>query len=213
MSIRIPGRLNDRRDAIRVHADEVMRGSTGDHRIDRDLQTSFRTVLETDRHGKAARHLTMGLTLGGPGSDSSPTQQVGEVLGSDGIQQFGRAGYAFSIDVEQNGSGQLHPLGNVAGAVQVGVIDQAFPSHCRPGLFKVGAHDDKEFVSDGFCNRSQPVGILIGRGRVMDRAGSDNDDEALCVASVQDIADGLPGLKHDLADRFSNRQTGLDFPR
>ena len=91
------------------------------------LQAAFRPVLESGGHGEAAGHFAMDLALGRARADCGPAQQVGDVLRGDRVEQFRRAGEAFAVDVQQNCPRQLNALGNVAGAVQMGIVDQALP--------------------------------------------------------------------------------------
>lgn len=73
--------------AIGIDADEVVWGAGGRHGIDGDLQTAFCPVLESHRHGDSTGHFSMGLAFGRAGPDGRPTDEVGDVLRADRIQQ------------------------------------------------------------------------------------------------------------------------------
>jgi len=63
------------------------------HGVQGYLEAAIGAVLEADGHGKPAGHLAMSLRFGGARSNSSPGDEVGDVLGmmgsrnSDGCRQ------------------------------------------------------------------------------------------------------------------------------
>ena len=61
--VRIPHGFNDRRLAVGINADEVMRRAGRRHGINGHLQAAFRSILEADRHREAAGHLPVRLTF------------------------------------------------------------------------------------------------------------------------------------------------------
>ena len=113
----------------------------------------------------------MDLALSCPSSDGGPAQEVGNVLRRDGIKQFGGAGKAPAIDVQQNRPGQLNALSNVAGAVKVRVVDETLPTHSRSWLLEIGAHHDQQFVANGLSDGFEPVSVFVGGIRIMNGAG------------------------------------------
>ena len=94
MAIGIAHGLDDGSLAVGIDADKMVRGSGGRHGIDGDLQTAFRPILESDRHGDPTGHFAMGLAFGGARTDGCPADEVGDVLRTDRIQQFCSAGKA-----------------------------------------------------------------------------------------------------------------------
>ena len=88
--MQIARRPNDAGDAVLVDAEKVVRCARGRHRVDRDLQTAVRRVLEPNRHGQAARHLAMGLRLRRARADGGPTHEVGDILRDNRVEEFSR---------------------------------------------------------------------------------------------------------------------------
>lgn len=210
MAIRVAHGLDDRRLSVSVDAEEMMGSAGGGHRIDGDLQAPFRPILETYGHGDATGNFTMRLTFGGAGTDGGPTDEIGKVLRADGIEQLRRAGHAGLINLQENGPGELHACGNVAGAVKVGVVNQPFPPNRRPGFFKIGSHDDQESIAQRIGDRFEFRGVFVGCFWVMDRAGADDYQQPFLVLPMQDSTDGSPGFNHQGRCLFGDGERRLN---
>ena len=180
---------NNRRLAIGIDADKVMWRPCGEHRIDCDLQAAFRAVLETDRHRNTAGQLAVRLTFRGARADRGPTDQIGDVLRADRIEQFSGAGESELVDMQENSSGEFEASGNVAGPVQMRIIDQAFPADRGSGFFKIGPHDNEKMLSQRIRDRLEFGGVLVGGLRIVNGAGADNDDEPISILPMKDPAD------------------------
>ncbi|MNY53875.1 hypothetical protein D3C86_1896740 [compost metagenome] len=81
--------LDDCRMPLAVDAEVAMRVGGRAHGITGHGYTTIGAVLETDRHAQATGHLPVDLRLRGAGADGDPTEQVVEVAGRHGLQQFG----------------------------------------------------------------------------------------------------------------------------
>lgn len=213
MAVRIAHGFDDGSLAVGIDADEMVRGTGGRHGIDGDLQTAFRPILESDRHGDPAGHFAMGLAFRGARADGRPTDEVGDVLRADRIQQLRAAGKAQLIDPEKNRSCQFHSCRDVAGAVETRVVDEPFPPHGGSRFFEVGSHDNEETVTQGIGEGFQLAGIFISSLRVMDGAGADDDQEPVAVFSMKNPANGFSGFHDERRRLISNGQFGLDGAR
>src|SRR5262249_59952079 len=78
----------------------------------------------------------------------------------------------------------------------MGVVDQTLPADRGPGLLEVDAHDDEERVLDRPGERGEPLRVLDGRCGIVDRARTHYGEEP-AVATVEDVADGLPRSQDD----------------
>lgn len=201
---------DDRGLAIGVDADEMMWGAGRNHRIDGNLQAAFSPILEADWHGHAAGHFAMSLAFSRTGPDRRPTDEVGDVLRADRVQQFRSARKTQLIDSKKNRSCQLHPRRDVAGAVEARVVDEAFPADGGSWLFKVRPHDDQETVMQGIGNRFQFGGIFIGGFGVMDGARADDHQKAISVLPMEDSSDCFSGFNDERRRLIGNGQFGLD---
>jgi hypothetical protein len=155
----------------------------------------------------------MGLAFRGAGPDRRPTDQVGGVLWTDRIEQLCAAGKAQLIDLEENGPSQLHPRRDIAGAIEMRIINQAFPSDGGSWFFKVSPHHDQETVTQGIGNRLQLGGILIGGVGVMDGAWSYNDQEPVSIFSMENSANRFASFDDECRSLIGNRQFGLNGAR
>ena len=210
MAIRIAHGLDDGSLAVGIDADEMVWGTSGRHGIDGDLQTAFRPVLESNRHRNAAGHFAMGLAFRSAGTDGSPTNEIGDVLRADRVQQLCPAGKAQLVDFEENCSRQFHPCRDVAGAVEARIVDEPFPSYGGSRLFEVGSHDNEEAVTQGIGDGLQLAGILIGSLGVMDGAWADDDQEPVAVFSMKNPANGFSRFHDECRCLICDREFGLD---
>jgi len=134
--------------------------------------------------------LAVGLALGGAGADGGPADQIGNVLGRDGVQQFGSGGHAQFDDLAQKTACDPEPLRYVARAVQIRIHDEALPADRGAGFLKINAHDEEHAVADLTRKLRELFCILASRLEVVDGAGADHDKEAR-VVSKNDPVDGL----------------------
>ena len=176
------------------------------------MQTAFRPVLEPDGHGHAARHFPVRLALRRAGTDRSPTDKIGDVLWANGIEQLGGAGHTRLIDLEESRPGKLHPSGDIAGAVQMRIVDESLPADRRPGFFKIGPHYDEEPVANRVRQRLEFYRIFEGGFRIMDRAGTNDDEEPVAILTVEDPTDCFPCFHNQRGDIVGDRKFGLDGP-
>ena len=71
-------------------------------------------------------------------------------------------------------------------AVQVRIIDQAFPADGSARFFEIDSHDDLKVIGKMTTQFSKFLRIFFGSGRIMDGAGSDDDKKAV-VLTVNDV--------------------------
>ncbi len=213
MAVGVAHGSDDGRLPVGVDADKMMGGAGRRHRVDGDLEAAFRAVFESDRHGDTACQFAVGLALRRPGADGAPTDQVGDVLRTDGIEQFRRARQSELIDAQENRPGQFQAGGDVTGAVQVGIVDQTFPSDGGPRFLEIGSHDDQEPVTQLVCDRFQLEGIFIGCFGIVDRTRTNNQHQPVAILPVKNSADSLPGLYNQRGRLVSDGKFGLDGAR
>jgi len=153
-------------------------------------------VFEADGHGEAGGHLAVGLAFAGAGPDGGPGDEVGDVLGGDGVEEFGGGGDAEFDDFAEEAPGEVEALGDVVGAVKVGVHDEALPADGGAGFFEIDPHDEVEIVGDAVGEVAEAFGVFEAGLGVVDGAGADDDEEA-GVLSGEDGADGFAGGGHE----------------
>lgn len=210
MAVGVAHGSDDGRLSVGVDADKMMGCAGGRHCVDSDLEAAFRAVFESDGHGDTACQFAVGLAFRRPGADGAPTDQVGDVLRTDGIEQLGRAGQSELIDAQENRPGQFQARGDVTGAVQVRIVDQTFPSDGGPRFLKIGSHDDQEPVTQLVCDRFQLEGIFISCLGIMDRTRTNDQHQSVAILPVKNSADSLPGLYYQRGGLVSDGKLGLD---
>ncbi|MNI96890.1 hypothetical protein D3C73_1554370 [compost metagenome] len=70
------------------------------------------------------------------------------------------------------------------------IVGQAFPADRGAWFFHVGAHDQEHFIADVVGEAGEVAGVFEGRLRIVDRAGTDDDQQA-GVFTVEDGAHGV----------------------
>lgn len=196
-SVFIPHRPHNGHDARLRHAQEMVRMPDRADRIHSHVQAPVRPVLEP--HGKAepAGELPVDLALGGARADGADAEQVGEELRGDGVEHLAGEGHAGGGEVDEEAARRAQALVDVEGGVDVRVVDQALPPDRRARLLEVGAHHDEQLAGVPLLQREQPPGVVARRGRVVDAAGADDDEEAVEGVGAGDDGHGLVARRQD----------------
>lgn len=169
-------------------AEEVVRLAGGEDGFDGDLHVAGGAVFEADGAGEAGDEFAVDLAFGGAGADGSPTDERGDVLRGDHVEEFGAGGDADFGEVEKEMAGLAEAVIDLEGFIEVGVVDEALPAEGGAGLFEVDAHDDAEIAGVfGDCGLEE-FGVLARGVSVVDRARADDDEEAM-VFAVEDFDD------------------------
>ena len=95
-------------------------------RVDGGLDAAVRAILEAEGHRQAGRHLPVGLRFGGPGPDSAPAEEVGDVLRGDRIEHFRRRRQTEIEHGAQERAGEPQALGDVVRTIQAGSMMSPF---------------------------------------------------------------------------------------
>ena len=173
-------------------------------RVDRDLDVAVGAVLEADRHREAGAELAVGLALGRAGADRPPGDGVGDVLRRDRVEELAADRQAEVDHLEQQLAGHPQAGVDVAGAVQVRVVDQALPAGRRPRLLEVDPHHDQQPVAPGArrgASSSRTRAPPSGRGRC--RARPRPAAASPCRGARRDF---LAALDHHLRPLRGQRQ-------
>jgi hypothetical protein len=212
MAVAIAFGADDGNAALAVDAEEGVRLGGGEDGIDGNAEVAAGAVLEADRCRQAGRHLAVGLRFGGAGADCGPRDEVAVVLRRNRVERLGTGRQADLGDVEQELAGLFHADVDAEAVVHEGVVDVALPAHRGARLFEIDAHDDLQRVADFVGQRLQAAGVVEAGHRVVDRAGADDDEQAVILAleypaqQVAPVHDGSGGRERD-------RQTAMDFLR
>ena len=184
--------LDDARGTVLIDAEETVRSTGGLHRIDGCLDAAVRAVFESDGHGESAGHFAMGLGFRRARPDGSPTDEVGDVLRDDGVEEFCAGGQAEFDDIEEEFAGGGDAVGDVAGVIEVGVVNEAFPTGRRPWFFEINAHNDEVAILNGLAELGEAFRVFESCLGVVDGAGADDNKEAI-VFAAENRTGGGPG--------------------
>ena len=183
----------------------MVRVAGGADGVDGDFQVAVGAVFEADGAGQATGQLAVHLAFGGARADGAPGNQVGVILGGDHVEKFGGGGHADVVEGEQKLARLAQAEVDVEGAVQMGVVDQAFPADGGARFFKIHAHHDQQLFFVLLFQRQQFLRVFERGGGVVDGAGADDDEQAF-VAAVQDVGDGFAGGDDQLGGGFADGQ-------
>lgn len=216
-SVLVALRPGDGGQALLSDTHEVVLGGGGTDGVNCDTEVSVGTVLEANGERQTRGKLSVQLGLGRACTDGTDRDEVGEELGGDGVQHLGGNGHPLGCEVFVHLAGDTQALVDFVAVVDIGVVDQALPADGRAGLLQVGAHDDAQVVGQLVREGLEPVGVLEGSGGVVNRAGTDNNEQAV-VPSHDDLGgfvaaldNGLEGggLHWDLGDEKGRRDEGV----
>jgi len=189
-----------------LDAEETVGTAGGSHGVDRRLDASVGAVLETDGHREAARHLAVGLRLGGARADGRPADQVGDVLGHDRVEHLGGCGKSEGGHVEEQLAGNRDPARDVTGVVEMGIVDESLPADGRARLLEIDPHHEEEAVGDLLRKGGEAARVIHRGNGIVDRAGAD-DHEQPGILAPEDAPAGLAVLRH-LGENFSRGGQG-----
>lgn len=187
--------LGDSSQTLLGDTQEAVGVSSGTNGINGNSEVAVGTVLEANGETETGGELTVQLRLGGAGANSTERDQIGQVLRGDGIQHLTGNGHAHAGKIRVELTRDTETLVDVVGLINVGVVDQTLPPHRGAGLLKVGTHDDTKVGGKLLGELLQTAGIFEGRGRVVNRAGADNNQQTVIL-----LLDNLHGLVTARAD-------------
>ena len=124
------------------------------------------------------------------------------VIGSRNSQPTGSPR---STHLEQQLAGDAQAGVDVAGAVQVRVVDQALPAGRRPRLLEVDPHHDQQPVVQLLRLGGEAAGVVERRLRVVDAAGPDHDQQPRVLA-VEHVDHFFARLDHGFRPLRAERQ-------
>ena len=82
----------------------------------------------------------MDLAFGRARADGAPAYDVGNVLRRNDVQILHPCRDPDVVQLQQKLASDLQSLIDIEAAVEMRVVDQTLPSHCRTRLFKINAH-------------------------------------------------------------------------
>ena len=95
------------------------------------------TIFEADGEGDTGSKFTVELRLGGTSANSTPRDEISNILGRDGVEKLRTDRDTQIGKVAQELASQTEAFVDLEGTVKVRVIDEPLPSHSR-AWFLVG---------------------------------------------------------------------------
>lgn len=96
------------------------------------------TIFEANRERDTGSELTMELRLCGTGTNSTPGDEVGNVLRRDSVQKLGSDGNADVGKIAQELTSLTETFVDLEGAIEVRIIDETLPSNGGAGFLMKG---------------------------------------------------------------------------
>ena len=212
MTVGIARGGHDRAAAILVDAEETVRGTRGEERIERGLDAAVGAVFETNGHGEAAGHFPVRLRLRGARPDGGPTHDIGKILRDDRVEELGRGGKSERSDIAQDAAAEPQAFLQMAGLVHVRIIDQPLPPDGGSRLFEIDAHENAKHIGEFLAEAGETARVVERSLWVVDRTRT-NDGQKAFVAPLQDgLCFGAP-RGGGLGRFFAGRQSSLDLAR
>jgi len=137
----------------------------------------------------------MHLALDGARADRPPAHEIGKELPEGRVEKFGARRKSEIGKVGEKLAGEAQTLVDVIGTVQVGIVDQPFPSDDGARLLEVDAHEEKDAVLHALRELSQSLRVFDCGPGVVDRARTD-DREKTRIAPVENGFDRASGARY-----------------
>ena len=186
------------------YREEAVRRARRADGVDGYLHVAVGAVFETNRAGEAGGELAVDLAFGGARANRPPTNEVGDVLRDNHVEVFDRNRHAFFGGIEQQFAPETQAVVDGKSAVEVGVVEQAFPADGSARFFKVNAHDDAQLFAVFFAQGQEAVGVFVRGLDVVDGTRADDDEQARVVV-VQNGVDVLAGVMHSRRRPLAHR--------
>lgn len=151
--------------------------------IDGDFEVAVGTVFEADGTGKAGGKLSVHLAFGSACTDGAPRDEVGVILRRNHVEKLGGGWHTEVVQIEQQAAGLAQAEVDVETAVEVGVVDEAFPADGGARFFEINSHNDEQLALVFFTQGKQTPGVFEGGFGVVDGAGTDDDEQAVAAAA------------------------------
>ena len=159
--------------------------------INRRIQRPVRPILKPHGERQARGKLAVQLALRRARTDRADAQQIRQELRRYRVEHLACDRHPLIRQADEQLPRQPQALVDVERVVDVRVVNQALPADRRAWLLEVGAHHDEQVVGVFPLEREQPVRVLERRGRVVDRAWADDDEEARARVPALHDRDGL----------------------
>jgi hypothetical protein len=138
VDVLVSGGLDDSSKTLLGNTHESMGIGSRLHGVDCNPDTSVRPVLEADGERDTRSELAMELGLGSTSTDSTPRDEISNVLGRDGVEKLGSDGNANVGEIAQKLTGETETLVDLEGTVKVRVVDETLPSNGCAGFLLGG---------------------------------------------------------------------------
>ena len=123
----------------------------------------------------------MGLTLGCPRTNGSPTDEIGQILRRYKVKVLGSGGQPQSVQVEQQLPGQPEAFVNLKRIIKVRIVDQSLPANGGSGFFKINSHHQQQLIGQLCGQDPEPFTVFHGRVHVVNAAGADHHNQTVII--------------------------------
>ena len=182
MAVGIAERFDYGRTTHMIDAEERMLLCRRKTRVGRRFDGTVGSVFEADRHRHARRELAMHLAFRIASADRTPADRVGNVLRAGWFQEFRGGGQTCVQYAKQRTTGQKQAFFDIAAAVDVGIVDQAFPTDRRTRFFEIHAHHNQQFSAQLVFQRGQATGVIECGSRIMHGTRTDDHQQSIVLA-------------------------------
>ena len=102
-------------------------------------------------------------------------------------------------------AGQQQTFLDIAGAVDVRIVDQALPTDRGARLLEVHAHHNQQFTAQLVLQSGKTAGVIKRSRRIVHGTGADNHQQTVVLA-IQASANLIARIGDDLLGLFAQRQ-------
>lgn len=112
-------------------------------------------------------------------------------MGRDSVEHFASNWDAGIGKVEEKLPAHAQALVDLEGLVDIGIVDETLPADSGTGLLEVGTHDDEEVIFVLLLELEETLAVVEGSGRIVNRAGTNNDEETVLGIFALEDSGGL----------------------
>src|SRR5262249_5099153 len=112
-----------------------------------------------------------------------------------------------------HGSRECETSRQIARTVETRIADETLPPNDRARLLEISPHHDEQMLAGSIGDLLEALGVFVSSVRIVDRAGTDHDQQAMPVPSVNEVTNRIAARDDERAHLFGRRKFRLEIAR
>src|SRR5690349_14740935 len=154
----------------------------------------------------------MYLALRRSSADRSPTDEIGEVLGRNHVEEFGARGNSHLREIHEQVAREPQAVVDFVRTIQVRIVNQPLPPNGGTRLLEIDSHDEQQLVRELRNCLFQLLSVFSRGLRIVNGTGTD-DDQQPGILTAKDVGNLLTSSEDGIGSVLCERQLFLEKHR